>query len=434
MTRPAVVLLGGLVATWNHRFLTAAYDRGLAVLLVDSPDKGLGAARAAGTAAGGDHPWARVAELGEHDPADAGQVLDTCLAWARRYDIRGACALREEYVPATALVADALDLPSPGARASRVCRNKYLQRRYLARWSPHSELVTPDRRAAAVAGWSRYPAVVKPVGRLASSGVHLVHDAGELRASLPAYAAAEVLLLEERVVGPEYSVESLSRHGVSRYAEVTAKRTTEDDGEPWFVELGHTTPAPLGDEPRDRLLTTHEEILRRLDFGTGMAHGEYRIGADGRITLTEIAVRPPGDAILNLHALATGGSLEDALVGLAVGADPAVPATPTRCARQVFLPHTPGTLARLEVTAALGTDIHWFDTSAARDLVPVTSRAGDPPTVRCVVALKPAGTRLKPLRESADRAATFVIDAATRGELDRLEQAVRAAVRLEVTG
>ncbi|MBM7774776.1 hypothetical protein JOD54_004980 [Actinokineospora baliensis] len=433
MTRPAVVLLGGLVATWNHRFLRAAHDRDLLVLVVDSPETALGEAVRTGTTAGGEHPWSRIAELGEHAPDATGRVLDTCLAWAQRYDIRGVCCLREEFVTATALVADVLDLPSPGRRAARVCRNKYLQRRYLARWSPRADLVTAATLAEVVDDWESFPAVLKPVGRHASSGVRLVRDAEELRASLPGYAADEVLLLEERVEGREYSVESLSHHGTRRYAGITEKRTTEDDGEPYFVELGHTTPAPLPDDLRDRLLATHDDILRGLDFGTGMAHGEYRIDGGGRISLTEIAVRPPGDAIMELHALATGGSLEDAVVGLAVGEDPAVPTAPARWARQVFLPHEPGTLTGLAVDHPLGTGAHWYDRSAARDLVPEASRPDDPPTLRCLLALKPAGTRLSPLRQSADRAATFVIDAATRSELDDLERAVRSAVRLEVT-
>jgi hypothetical protein len=86
----------------------------------------------------------------------------------------------------------------------------------------------------------------------------------------------------------------------------------------------------------------------------------------------------------------------------------------------------------MKITAPLGTELRWFDRSAVRDLVSATSRADDPPTVRCLLALKPAGTRLAALHESADRAATFVIDAATRPELDRLERTVRAAVRLDV--
>ena len=446
--RPAVILLGGMVASWNHRYLHAAQRRGLEILLLDGAQSGLDELRRAATPG---HPLAEVTEHAVQPAEDTGQVLDACLAWARTYDVRGVCCLREEYVPAAALVADLLGLPFPGLRAARVCRNKYLQRRYLRDWGPRAELVVPARRSAAVAAWDRYPAVVKPVGRLASSGVRLVRTEEEAHACLSAYAPEEVLQLEERTIGPEFSVESLSRNGTCRYAEITEKRTTEGTS-PYFVELGHTTPpTSLGREDRAALLATHHAVLDRLRFGTGIAHGEYRVTGPGRVVLTEIAARPPGDGIMALHRLATGVSLEDAVVGLAVGEDPAVGgdlavggdpalgedqagAPPAqRWARQVYLPHPPGTLAGVEVSAPLGPDLTWFDRTTGRDQVPSQSRPNDPPTLHCLVVLKPPGTRLDVLRESADRAAMFVVDAATPAELDRIEADVRDAVRLRIT-
>ncbi|MFD0823900.1 acetyl-CoA carboxylase biotin carboxylase subunit family protein, partial [Micromonospora zhanjiangensis] len=191
---------------------------------------------------------------------------------------------------------------------------------------PASTLVPPGDRDRAAAGWRAYPAVVKPVGRLASSGVRLVTDAVELRECLAGYPPEETLLFEERATGQEFSVESLSRAGRLRYAEVTRKRTTEEESA-WFVETGHTTPPPeLDPAARRELLATHRAVLDRLDFGTGMAHAEYRLGPGGRPVLIEIAARPPGDSILALHWLATGAAPEDAIVGLAVGADGPLPA------------------------------------------------------------------------------------------------------------
>ena len=124
--------------------------------------------------------------------------------------------------------ADLLGLPSPGLRATRVCRNKHLQRRYLPEHSPHSVLVdnaalcpstssghvptgsgpsTSSGRVTTGSGpstgsghvptgsghvttgsgrvvdWSIFPAVVKPTGREASSGVQRIED----RAGLERY-------------------------------------------------------------------------------------------------------------------------------------------------------------------------------------------------------------------------------------------------------
>ncbi|HSV64852.1 MAG TPA: ATP-grasp domain-containing protein [Mycobacteriales bacterium] len=426
MPNPAVLLLGGLSVAWNQRYLDAAHARGLAVLVADAPGPHVAPLLAGWPAS---RPLAEVAEL---PPGDVAGIVDRAATWSARYDIRGVCCLREEYVEATAWVADLLALPAPGLRAARVCRNKYLQRRYLAAWSPAAELVGPDRRADAVQEWTRFPLVVKPVGRLASSGVRLVSGSWELRDCFADYGADEVLLFEERLLGQEYSVESLSQSGQLRYTEVTEKRTTEH-GSAYFVEMGHTTPAPgLVATDRTALLAAHEAVLARLGFGTGMAHAEYRLTGDGAVRLIEIAVRPPGDSILALHWLATGTPLEDALVGLAVGEPVAIP-TARRYARQVYLPHDAGVLDGLTVDPALGVRPLWFSPAEVRAQVAAAGAAGDPPALRCVMALKPAGTPLAPIRESGDRAAMFVLDAATPAELDELEARCRAAITVRVT-
>lgn len=448
MKPPAVILLGGMVATWNHRFLHAARRRGLAVLLVDGPTTGLAGLVEQRRSASSEsrssespssespssgHPLYGVTDCAEREPGEVGGVLEACLDWTDRWDVRGICSLREEFVEAAGLVTDLLGLSGPGLRASRVSRNKFLQRRYLSAWSPRSDLVVPAARVARVAAWDRFPAVVKPIGRLASSGVQLVLTPAELVEALEAYQPGEVLQFEERVVGPEFSVESLSRNGECLYVEVTEKRTTEGDS-PYFVELGHTTPAVnLTESARANLLAAHAAVLNRLQFGTGIAHGEYRVTARGRVVLTEVAVRPPGDSILALHWLATGTPLEDALIGLAVGEDVVPPSHPRRYARQVYLPHQPGTLSGMAAPNGAGLEVTWFDRAAAHDPVREAGAATDPPTVRCLMALKPLGSQLGPLRESADRVSMFVIDATSPDALDQLEAQVSRDVHLEVS-
>jgi D-alanine-D-alanine ligase-like ATP-grasp enzyme len=411
--RPALVLLGGFAVAWNQRFLEAARARDLDVLLVDAPGPQFAAMRAIG-------------EVGLAVATDLAGIVDYAAAWADRYDIRGVCVLREEYVESGAVVADLLGLPSPGLRAARVCRNKYLQRRYLSVHSPQSTLVSPGERVE----WTAVPVVVKPVGRLASSGVRLISDAEQLADCLTAYGNDETLLFEERVSGPEYSVESLSKGGKVLYAAITAKRTTEDGSE-FFVELGHTTPAPLPAAVAERMIAVHESVLDRLAFDTGMAHAEYRVTPEGRVVLTEIAARPPGDSIMALHWLATGAPLEDAVVGLAVGDSVSHP-EPGRYARQVYLSHEPGVLADLTVDGSLGVAPQWFEPAEVRAQVDTCGAAADPPALRCVVALKNKGTTLASVRESGDRAAMFVIDAATPAELDAFEDRCRAGIALRV--
>ncbi|WP_405015702.1 ATP-grasp domain-containing protein [Kitasatospora sp. NBC_00070] len=425
--RPALLLVGGLAVAWNQRWLAAARARGLELLVLDAPGPHTETLLAGRDTPG--HPLADVVEAALVPADDLAGLADRASAWALEHDIRGVCCLREEYVEGSALVADLLGVRSPGLRAARVCRNKLLQRRYLADWSPASALVPAAGRTELAAAWDGFPVVVKPVGRLASSGVRLVADRAELLAGLAGYEPDETLLFEQRAEGPEYSVESLSLHGEVHYLGTTEKRTTETVGD-YFVEMGHTTPAPGLDGPaRERLYAVHRAVLARLGFDTGMAHAEYRIGPDGRIVLIEIAARPPGDSIMALHWLATGRPLEDAVVAVAVGERPD-PVRPSRYARQVYLPHRPGVLADLTVDPGLETEPQWFDPAVVRAQVADCAAPGDLSALRCVVALKPAGTTLHPIRQSGDRAAMFVVDAATPQALDRIEERCLAAIAL----
>jgi hypothetical protein len=423
---PALLLLGGLAVAKHQRYLEAAADRGLAVLLIDAPgpyvDQTLASWPAAEPAPTG------CAQLA---PGDLTAVVGQIAAWQERYAIRGVGCLREPWVETASVVADLLALPGPGLRASRICRNKYLQRRLFASISPACTLVGPEYRPELARAWLRFPVVVKPIAREGSSGVRSATDPVTLADCLAGYDEREALLFEEYVPGLEYSVESLTERGELRFIGITAKRTTEAHSD-YFVELAHTTPAPdLPPGDRETLLRTHRDVLHALRFDTGIAHAEYRVDAGGNVMLMEIAARPPGDAIMALHGLATGAYLEDALVALLSGETVTYP-PPTRFARQVYLPQRPGLFAGIAVSPELGVAADRYPGAAVSFARLQPGAATDRPAVRRIAELKPRGSSLGPMRESSDRAATVIMDAPTAAELDELEARCLRAVRLRV--
>src|ERR1700758_931889 len=144
-------------------------------------------------------------------------VLEPAERWRKRYDVVGIYAVGETLVEPTGLVADYFDLPFPGLRASRACRSKYLQRWYLPDLSPASVLIPPGARGSVDHGPVRFPAVVKTATRHSSLCVQMVHDRAELAAQLDDYAAQETILVEEKITGQEYSVESLIQDGKTLY-------------------------------------------------------------------------------------------------------------------------------------------------------------------------------------------------------------------------
>ena len=143
----------------------------------------------------------------------------------------------------------------------------------------------------------------------------------------------------------------------------------------------------------------------------------------------EIAARPGGDGIFPLYHLATGVPLEQTLVAILLG-EPAAHPVPRRHARQVYLPHRPGILRGVSAddldVPVLGLAGHptW---PALRALEPDA-----PATVHLVISGRSIGAELGAILESADRSTTFVIDAPTLAELDRIEARCRAAIRVEI--
>lgn len=395
---------GAAALVWNPGFADAAGEMGLTVLAVESP-----------TAHFADMPSLASLPFLWADPALASQVVAGLRAWASQYRIRGVCALREDWVETAALIADWLVTPTIGLRAAKVCRDKSLQRSYLAAWSPRS--------STSLDTWDAFPAVVKPLDGSAGVGVRSIRDRHELSAIR---AREGGLLIEERVTGPEFSVESLVQHGEVVFAGVTAKRTNEDTGNA-FVELAHTVPALLPDADRHSLLEANSAVVDRLAVGDGILHAEYRLDAAGQPVLMEVNARCPGGSIPALYHLATGARLEHAIVALAVGEPVSYPA-PVRTARQVYVTHESGVLRDVTTPALTPT---WLAAGEARPPI-VPCRPDAPPRLHAVLVIKPKGAPLRELEDNRDRAVTFVIDAASPDELNVFESQVSASLEVLV--
>jgi biotin carboxylase len=424
--RDAVVVLGALFGARYPELVPAAGRRGLVVLGIDASTPGkrrFDEARRTHA----DHPLAGIAELAWIAGDRHEEVLEQVIRWQSGHRIRAVLAFGEDFVGAAAVVADYLGLPSPGLRASRVCRDKLLQRRYLAQWSPSSRLLAPGDHRGCAEEWSTFPAVLKPTGREASSGVRRVEDRVQLVAALDDYEESEPLLIEELVAGHEVSVEALTQDGRVIFASVTGKRTTEASGR-FFVEMGHTAPDPqLDDATRAAVLGANRAVLERLAFRDGISHAEFRITGDGRVYLMEIAARAAGDSILALYHLVTGEPMEEAMLAVALG-EPAVYPDPRRYARQVYLHHTPGVLRGVEVDG-LGAEVTWLP---ERWMWPAVRPTDETSAIHMVVVGRSRGDELSEIQQSGDRSLMYVIDAATPAQLDALEARCERAISLEV--
>ncbi|WP_455354442.1 ATP-grasp domain-containing protein [Streptomyces sp. SYSU K217416] len=259
----------------------------------------------------------------------------------------GIFGFTESHVLGAAMAQDRFGLPGPSLQAAVISRNKALQRgRFRAHGVGQPEyLLTNDLSDAADWAGARLPVVVKPLSSAGSDGVELVADAAAFESAALRRASERPLLVEKAIEGPEYSWEALVRDGEVWFANVTAKTTT---GAPNFVELEHRAAAPLSAQDAERVAELGRSVLSAIGMRTGIVHLEFRLTSSGPAVM-EVAVRTPGDYIMELCSLAYGIDWFEMVVRLAVGAElPPPPEGPVRHAASLFVVSDPGQVIALD--------------------------------------------------------------------------------------
>ncbi|MFC6598230.1 ATP-grasp domain-containing protein [Kitasatospora paranensis] len=242
----------------------------------------------------------------------------------------------EHYVPLAAAAAAELGLPGLTARTAVALRHKHVMREVLRAHGidqPGHVLVAEEEQLASAVAAVGLPCVVKPVDQSGSLHVCKAATAAEALAAfrrIRGYGAGyldraglPLVLVEEYVAGPEFSVEGYVEDGRVTVLGITEKQLGP---EPWFVEVGHLVPARL--EPS--VAAGVEEYTRRtvtaLGLELGPFHAELRLSARGPL-LMEVAARLPGDRIPDLLRLAHGIDLYEITLRCHLGL-PAAPRPP----------------------------------------------------------------------------------------------------------
>jgi len=265
-------------------------------------------------------------------------------------------------VVGAAALAEAWKLPGAGLAAARVLRDKLAMRRTadaagLAQ--PRWTLATGSRDVDEFRACHGGRCVLKPTNRQASLGVRLLDaddDSAEAwehctQADEPRMRARHALppryVVEERLDGPEVSVEALVQAGRVEFLNVTAKAVQHG---PSPVEIGHVVPAPVERRVQIALRAGVERLVSATGFGDGVLHSEW-ILVRGRPHFIECAARLPGDSIGLLIDLAYGGQFTDDYLAVLSGRALTAHRSSRRAAAIRFLTASSGT-----ISAITGTD------------------------------------------------------------------------------
>lgn len=254
----------------------------------------------------------------------AGDDFEGTVAVCKRYDIKGIItAATDKPLVMMARIAKELNFIFFNVDAAKISTDKLLMKNlFINGGIPHApgiEILSPNDCTLS------FPVIIKPRDNSGSRGVVLCNSILELEEAFneaKKFTNKPTLLVEEFVEGKEYSIEALHYNGKSRVIQYTEKFITPF---PYNVELGHTQPADLSNEIKNRIDKLICKIAIVMGFENCSSHTELKINDKG-ITIIETSPRLGGDMITSLLVpLSTGINMESALIDIAIGKVPHLP-------------------------------------------------------------------------------------------------------------
>jgi biotin carboxylase len=269
------------------------------------------------------------------DFRDADACARIARAFARSHPLDAVIGVDEDTAVAAAAISASLGLPANPPEAVAAARNKAVLRRTLDAAdvpTPRSRLFRREEGPDAAAQVSPYPCVLKPTFLAASRGVIRADDPASFRQAWDRIAAilerpdvvakggdaANEILVEEFVPGPEVALEGLLSNGRLRVLAVFDKPDPLDG--PFFEETIYVTPSRRDAALVDAVASTAERACRALGLRHGPIHAEIRLGAAGP-SVIEIAARSIGGLCSRTLSFGTGMSLEELVLRHALSAE-----------------------------------------------------------------------------------------------------------------
>jgi biotin carboxylase len=181
---------------------------------------------------------------------------------------------------------------------------------FAAAGVPHARALDPHDPALP------FPCVVKAPDRQGQRGLTLVRSRDELRAALDTALAESRgggTLVEERVEGPEVTVNAVSVDGRFVPLTVTDRITAEPPA--FGVALAHVWPSVHDTEPA---VAVARAAVEAVGIRSGPSYTQLRLGPDGPVVM-EVAARLGGGHDPELCQAATGVDLNALAVAFALG-------------------------------------------------------------------------------------------------------------------
>ena len=244
------------------------------------------------------------------------KILEIC----KKIKIDGICSIASDLAMHTVnFVANELDLKGNSLECTELTTNKYKMRERLSKFNlPCPKYILVNNIEKVNLEDLSFPLIVKPTDRSGSRGIYKVNNESELETAIKSAleeSFSKEILIEEYILGDEYSVESISEKGIHKVLQITKKYTT---GAPNFIERGHTEPVEIDDELYKKIEQIILKSLDVLEVSNGASHSEIKI-LENDIKIVEIGARMGGDFIgSDLVKISTGIDYLELVINIAL--------------------------------------------------------------------------------------------------------------------
>lgn len=255
---------------------------------------------------------------------------DAAIAAAKRYSIDGIMTLATDMPMRTvAAVAQECGLVGISIETAIKATDKAVMRETMQRAGvPVPRFIQVENVAEYRNAVNQFegPFVVKPSDSSGSRGIFLVKDRKESEVAYYyalSFTHNNIVVVEDYMIGPEVSVETLAIDGEVNVIQITDKITT---GAPHFVEIGHTQPSRLSKNVKQSIADIAIAANKAIGIVNGPSHTEIIVTAEGP-KIVELGARLGGDCITtHLVPLSTGVNMVEACIRIALGEKPDISA------------------------------------------------------------------------------------------------------------
>ena len=297
--------------------------------------------------------------IGFSEPGIIKEVISTVdipavVECAKKYSIDGVMTLASDMpIRTVAAVAKVLGLIGVSEETALKATNKAVMREALQKGNvpiPKFFKVTNEKEYREAVSNFAAPFIVKPADNSGSRGIYLVSNIEDAESISVAYSYSHScsrngdLVVEEYMIGPEVSVETLTVNGECNVIQITDKITT---GAPHFVEMGHTQPSQLPENTKQKVAQLAKLANRAIGIINGPSHTEIIVTNEGP-KIVELGARLGGDCITtHLVPLSTGVDMVECCIKIALGETPDISPTLNKVSAIRYFTQNRGTIKKV---------------------------------------------------------------------------------------